>query len=77
MYVMSRLYSPDIIRRRFPETKSLIVCTISPFYKKFKEITTGVLGFWGTPDHIGAIQKAVGPLAPRSVHNGFFYKEAA
>ncbi|WP_341684784.1 homocysteine S-methyltransferase family protein [Limnohabitans sp.] len=30
-----------------------------------------------TPDHIGAIQKAVGPLAPRSVHNGFFYKEAA
>ena len=30
-----------------------------------------------TPDHIGAIQKSVGPLAPRSVHTGFFYKEAA
>lgn len=30
-----------------------------------------------TPDHIGAIGQAVGPLAPRRVHNGFFYKEAA
>ena len=30
-----------------------------------------------TPDHIGAISKAVGPLAPRNVHSGFFYKEAA
>lgn len=30
-----------------------------------------------TPDHIGAISKAVGPLAPRNVHGGFFYKEAA
>jgi 5-methyltetrahydrofolate--homocysteine methyltransferase len=30
-----------------------------------------------TPDHIGAIGQAVGPLAPRSVHSGFFYKEAA
>ena len=30
-----------------------------------------------TPDHIGAISKAVGPLAPRGVHGGFFYKEAA
>ena len=30
-----------------------------------------------TPDHIGAIGKAVAPLAPRKVHNGFFYKEAA
>jgi 5-methyltetrahydrofolate--homocysteine methyltransferase len=29
-----------------------------------------------TPDHIGAISKAVGPLAPRNVHGGFFYKEA-
>jgi 5-methyltetrahydrofolate--homocysteine methyltransferase len=30
-----------------------------------------------TPDHIGAINKAVAPLAPRNVHGGFFYKEAA
>jgi 5-methyltetrahydrofolate--homocysteine methyltransferase len=30
-----------------------------------------------TPDHIGAIQKAVGPLAPRGLHTGAFYKEAA
>ncbi len=30
-----------------------------------------------TPDHIGAIGRAVGPLAPRHVHSGFFYKEAA
>jgi 5-methyltetrahydrofolate--homocysteine methyltransferase len=30
-----------------------------------------------TPDHIGAISRAVGPLAPRNVHSGFFYKEAA
>ncbi len=30
-----------------------------------------------TPDHIGAISRAVGPLAPRHVHSGFFYKEAA
>jgi 5-methyltetrahydrofolate--homocysteine methyltransferase len=30
-----------------------------------------------TPDHIGAISQAVGPLAPRNVHGGFFYKEAA
>ena len=30
-----------------------------------------------TPDHIGAIQHAVGPLAPRGLHVGAFYKEAA
>ncbi len=30
-----------------------------------------------TPEHIGAIGQAVGPLAPRRVHNGFFYREAA
>ena len=30
-----------------------------------------------TPEHIGAIGQAVGPLAPRKVHNGFFYREAA
>jgi 5-methyltetrahydrofolate--homocysteine methyltransferase len=30
-----------------------------------------------TPEHIGAISQAVGPLAPRNVHSGFFYKEAA
>jgi 5-methyltetrahydrofolate--homocysteine methyltransferase len=30
-----------------------------------------------TPDHIGAIQKAVDPLAPRGLHVGAFYKEAA
>ena len=30
-----------------------------------------------TPDHIGAIGKAVQPLAPRAVHSGFFYREAA
>jgi 5-methyltetrahydrofolate--homocysteine methyltransferase len=30
-----------------------------------------------TPDHIDAISKTVGPLAPRNVHSGFFYKEAA
>ena len=30
-----------------------------------------------TPEHIGAISRAVGPLAPRNVHGGFFYKEAA
>jgi 5-methyltetrahydrofolate--homocysteine methyltransferase len=30
-----------------------------------------------TPEHIGAISKAVSPLAPRDVHGGFFYKEAA
>jgi 5-methyltetrahydrofolate--homocysteine methyltransferase len=29
-----------------------------------------------TPEHIGAIGKAVAPLAPRNVHGGFFYKEA-
>jgi len=29
-----------------------------------------------TPDHIGAIEKAVGPLAPRGLHVGAFYKEA-
>lgn len=30
-----------------------------------------------TPEHIGAIGQAVAPLAPRNVHRGFFYKEAA
>ena len=30
-----------------------------------------------TPDHIGAIQKAVSPLAPRGLHTAAFYKEAA
>jgi 5-methyltetrahydrofolate--homocysteine methyltransferase len=30
-----------------------------------------------TPEHIGAIGQAVAPLAPRRVHNGFFYKDAA
>jgi 5-methyltetrahydrofolate--homocysteine methyltransferase len=30
-----------------------------------------------TPDHIGAIQQAVGPLAPRGLHVGAFYKETA
>jgi 5-methyltetrahydrofolate--homocysteine methyltransferase len=30
-----------------------------------------------TPEHIGAIGKAVAPLAPRNVHGGFFYKEVA
>ncbi len=30
-----------------------------------------------TPEHIGAISQAVSPLAPRGVHGGFFYKEAA
>jgi 5-methyltetrahydrofolate--homocysteine methyltransferase len=30
-----------------------------------------------TPDHIGAIQKAVAPLAPRGLHVGAFYKETA
>ena len=30
-----------------------------------------------TPEHIGAISQAVSPLAPRGVHSGFFYKEAA
>jgi len=30
-----------------------------------------------TPEHIGAIGRAVAPLAPRNVHGGFFYKEAA
>jgi 5-methyltetrahydrofolate--homocysteine methyltransferase len=30
-----------------------------------------------TPDHIGAITRAVAPLVPRNVHSGFFYKEAA
>ena len=30
-----------------------------------------------TPDHIGAIQKAVGPLAPRGLHAAAFYKETA
>ncbi len=30
-----------------------------------------------TPEHIGAIQQAVGPLAPRGLHVGAFYKEAA
>ena len=30
-----------------------------------------------TPDHIGAIQQAIEPLAPRGLHVGAFYKEAA
>ncbi len=30
-----------------------------------------------TPDHIGAIGRAAAPLAPRNVHGGFFYREAA
>lgn len=30
-----------------------------------------------TPEHIAAIGQAVKPLAPRGVHGGFFYKEAA
>ena len=30
-----------------------------------------------TPEHIAAIGQAVAPLAPRGVHGGFFYKEAA
>ena len=30
-----------------------------------------------TPEHIAAIGQAVSPLAPRGVHSGFFYKEAA
>ena len=30
-----------------------------------------------TPDHIGAIARAVGPLAPRGLHASGFYREAA
>jgi 5-methyltetrahydrofolate--homocysteine methyltransferase len=30
-----------------------------------------------TPEHIGAIEQAVSPLAPRGLHLGAFYKEAA
>ncbi len=30
-----------------------------------------------TPEHIGAIQQAVSPLAPRGLHKAAFYKEAA
>ena len=30
-----------------------------------------------TPEHIGAIGQAVGPLAPRAVHRNAFYREAA
>jgi 5-methyltetrahydrofolate--homocysteine methyltransferase len=30
-----------------------------------------------TPEHIGAIEQAVGPLAPRGLHAGAFYKEPA
>ena len=30
-----------------------------------------------TPDHIGAIARAVGPLAPRGLHAGGFYRQAA
>ena len=30
-----------------------------------------------TPEHIGAIQQAVSPLAPRGLHKAGFYKEAA
>ena len=30
-----------------------------------------------TPDHIGAIHKVVGPLAPRGLHAAAFYKETA
>jgi len=30
-----------------------------------------------TPEHIGAIEKAVTPLAPRGLHKAAFYKEAA
>jgi 5-methyltetrahydrofolate--homocysteine methyltransferase len=30
-----------------------------------------------TPEHIGAIDKVVSPLAPRGLHRGAFYKEAA
>jgi len=30
-----------------------------------------------TPDHIGAIRNAVGPLAPRGLHVGAFYKDVA
>jgi 5-methyltetrahydrofolate--homocysteine methyltransferase len=30
-----------------------------------------------TPEHIGAIEQAVSPLAPRGLHVGAFYKEAA
>ncbi len=30
-----------------------------------------------TPDHIGAIAKAVGPLAPRGLHAAGFYRDAA
>ena len=30
-----------------------------------------------TPDHIGAIAKAVGPLAPRGLHSAGFYRDAA
>ena len=30
-----------------------------------------------TPEHIGAILQAVGPLVPRGLHVGAFYKEAA
>jgi 5-methyltetrahydrofolate--homocysteine methyltransferase len=30
-----------------------------------------------TPEHIAAIGQAVLPLAPRRVHGGFFYQEAA
>jgi 5-methyltetrahydrofolate--homocysteine methyltransferase len=30
-----------------------------------------------TPEHIAAIARAVGPLMPRHVRGGFFYKEAA
>jgi 5-methyltetrahydrofolate--homocysteine methyltransferase len=30
-----------------------------------------------TPDHIGAIARAVGPLAPRGLHTAAFYRAAA
>mgnify|MGYP000368213710 CR=1 FL=1 len=60
----------------YDETAALMAVQIKEYLDKgLVNIIGGCCGT--TPDHIGAIQKAVGPLAPRGLHVGAFYKEAA
>jgi 5-methyltetrahydrofolate--homocysteine methyltransferase len=60
----------------YDETPEQTAAYMLDFAKSgFVNIVGGCCGT--TPEHIGAIGQAVGPLAPRRVHSGFFYKEAA
>ena len=60
----------------FPETPESLAPQLLEWAEQgWLNIIGGCCGT--TPEHIGAIQKAVSPLAPRGLHLGAFYKEVA